>query len=165
MPDSQGAHDSLLEQLRRSGHEVHSAASLVAPWQHVKPEGEWSAHEHLFHLVANEAIFQERVRLAVAEPHPAFQRWDSGGHMAGHYRTDDDIELLAERFGGARSETADLLTALGSSQWRRTFVWPDGVTRDLEWLAEKVLWHAMDHFATLLDYHGEFQPLQADHSR
>jgi hypothetical protein len=32
---------------------------------------------------------------------------------------------------------------------------------DLAWLAEKVLWHALDHFALLLDLHGEFEKRQA----
>ena len=61
----------------------------------------------------------------------------------------------------ARTETYELFKAMDPAHWARQATWPDGRVIDLAWLAEKVLWHALDHFAFLLDLHGEFAPLQA----
>ncbi len=60
-----------------------------------------------------------------------------------------------------RAKTVDYFKALAPEQWQRTGTWPDGHEVDLAWLAEKVLWHALDHFAVLLDLHGEFEQKQA----
>ncbi|MFN0093989.1 MAG: DinB family protein [Dehalococcoidia bacterium] len=151
---------TLMARLQLSVKGVDWAASRVAPWQHASLDGEWSAHQHVFHLLANEHVFLGRIRRAIAEDVPTFERWDSPGHMAREYAREPDIETLAERFMAARSETYEFCKGLSAEQWARTFVWPDGRTHDLAWLAEKVLWHALDHFATLLDYHGDFEPLQ-----
>ena len=151
---------TLMARLQLSVKGVDWAASLVKPWQQVRIEGEWSPHEQVFHLLANEHIFQERIQRALAEDAPAFERWDSLGHMRDHYTTDDDIDVLAARFMAARTKTYDLFKALAPEQWSHTFIWPDGVTHDLAWLAEKVLWHALDHFTNLLDLHGDFEALQ-----
>jgi DinB superfamily len=151
---------TLMARLQLSVKGVDWAASLVQPWQHVQVEGEWSAHQHVFHLLGNERVFQERIRLALAAERPAFARWDSHGYMEGEYSPAEDIDVLAERFMAARTETYELFKALEPAQWARQATWPDGRVIDLAWLAEKVLWHALDHFAFLLDLHGEFAPLQ-----
>lgn len=151
---------TLMARLQLSVKGVDWAASLVQPWEHERLEGEWSAHQHVFHLLANERIFQDRIRLALAEDRPALERWDSLGHMEHEYATDDGIETLAERFMAARTETYELFKAMDPAQWARQAIWPDGRVVDLAWLAEKVLWHALDHFAFLLDLHGEFAALQ-----
>lgn len=61
----------------------------------------------------------------------------------------------------ARLQTFDTFKALTTEQWQRKATWPDGRVVDMAWVAEKVLWHALDHFATLLDIHQEFEPIQA----
>lgn len=152
---------TLMARLQLSVKGVDWAASLVAQFQHERPEGEWSPHQHVFHLLANERVFHERVRLALASDSPVFERWESHGYMEDTYSRDEDIEHLAEEFMAARNETYEMFKALTPEQWSRTFTWPDGRLCDLAWLGEKVLWHALDHFATLLDLHGEFAPLQA----
>ncbi len=152
---------TLMARLQLSVKGVDWAASLVKPWQHERLDGEWSAHENVFHLLTNERLFQQRIRQALAEEQPAFERWDSLGHMRDQYAPGDDIEVLAERFMAARTETYELFRAMAPQHWARTAVWPDGTVVDLAWLAEKVLWHALDHFAGLLDLHGEFAPRQA----
>lgn len=149
-----------MARLQLSVKGVDWASGLVAPWQHRRVDGGWSAHMHVFHLLANERLFQERIRLALAEEAPAFERWDSEGFMREAYTPDRDIAELADEFVAARGQTYETFKGLAPEQWSRTFTWPDGRVCDLAWLAEKVLWHALDHFATLLDYHGEFAPLQ-----
>ncbi len=151
---------TLMARLQLSVKGVDWAASLVKPWQHTRIEDEWSAHQHVFHLLANERVFQDRIRSALAEDGPAFERWDSVGYMEREYSSASDIETLAERFMSARTQTYELFKALEPAQWARQATWPDGRVIDLAWLAEKVLWHALDHFAFLLDLHGEFAPLQ-----
>jgi hypothetical protein len=150
-----------MARLQLSVKGVDWAASLVKPWQHESIDGEWTAHEHVFHLLANERVFQERIARVLAEENPSFERWDSAGHMRDHYSRGTDIEALAEQFMAARTETYETFKGLSEEQWRRRFTWPDDRTCDLAWFAEKILWHALDHFATLLDLHGDFEALQA----
>ena len=150
-----------------------AATVIVVPmpapsWRVALPSGtesrapeQWSAHRHVFHLLGNERVFQERIRLAMEQDGAIFERWDSQRHAQDPYQKDSDIELLAEEFVGARTETFELFKSLTPEQWSRTFTWPDGRVCDMAWLGEKVLWHALDHFATLLDMHGHFAPLQA----
>jgi len=149
-----------MARLQLSVKGVDWAASLVQHRQHDKVDGEWSAHEHVFHLLGNEKVFQERIRRCLSEDAPAFERWDSQAHMRAH-TSEPDIGVLAERFMAERAATVELLKALTEDQWFRTATWPDGRKVDLAWIAEKVLWHALDHFAFLLDLHGDLEPLQA----
>jgi quinol monooxygenase YgiN len=151
---------TLMARLQLSVKGVDWAASLVAHRQHEQLEGEWSAHQHVYHLLGNEGVFQERIRRIINEDRPVFERWDSQEHMRAH-TPEPGIAALAERFMAERAATVELLKPLSADQWFRTGTWPDGRVIDLAWLAEKVLWHALDHFAFLLDLHGELEPLQA----
>ena len=155
MPDR-----TLMARLQLSASGVGWAASLLKPWQFEGTEGEWSAHQNVFHLLANERIFQHRIGRILAEDRPLFQRWDSAGYMRVNYSRDPDIEALAAEFVAARAKTYETFKSLDPAQWARCGEWPDGRKVDLAWLAEKVLWHALDHFASLLDLHGDFAPLQ-----
>ena len=74
---------------------------------------------------------------------------------------DGDIEDLAQEFVAERTKTVEMFKDLSPDQWARTAIWPDGREVDLAWLAEKILWHALDHFQQLLDLHSEFEPLLA----
>lgn len=111
-------------------------------------------------MLGNEKVFQERIRRLLTEDSPVFEGWDSQAHMARH-TPQPGVERLAEQFMAERAATVELLKPLSEEQWFRTATWPDGRRIDLAWLAERVLWHALDHFAALLDLHGEFEPLQA----
>jgi hypothetical protein len=106
-------------------------------------------------------MFQQRIRLVIEEDEPVFESWNSHGHMEANYAPEPEIEVLAETFMRTREQTVELFKALTTEQWARTGTWPDGRVVDLAWLAEKCLWHALDHFASLLDMHGEFDATQA----
>ncbi len=151
---------TLMARLQLSVKGVDWAASLVAPYQHQQVDGEWSAHQNVYHLLGNEHIFQERIQRVLKEERPELARWDSAAFMAAH-TIDIDIQVLAERFMEQRGKTVDLLKPLSEGQWFRTGVWPDGREVDLAWIAEKALWHALDHFAGLLDIHGSCEAIQA----
>ena len=146
---------ALMTRLQASGEGVAWAASLVAPWQYEEIEGEWSPNAQLWHLLAVEREnFQPRVKTIVSDDRPALQRWNSEGRLAEERPTVDILDYAAQ-FVAARSETAALFTNLTPEQWRRTGIWPDGNEIDLVWLAEKALWHSLDHTALLLDLHQE----------
>lgn len=153
---------TLMARLQLSVKGVDWAASRVAPWQHEPFEGGWSAHQHLSHLLAVETgNYHVRIQRMLREDTPVLESWDNERAMAAAADRDVDIAVLAARFMAARQQTYDGFRELSVDQWRRRAVWPDGRLVDLAWVAEKVLWHALDHFATLLDIHQEFQPLQA----
>ncbi len=162
MPEARIPDPTLMARLHLSVKGVDWAASLVKPYQHQAIEGEWTAHQQVFHLIATETLnFQPRIRRMVTEDRPAFASWDSEGYMRSHYDRSEKIEALAERFMVERGATVELFKGLAPEEWKRQGTWPDGRVVDLAWVAEKVLWHALDHFACLLDMHGEFEPLQA----
>ncbi|MCC6958762.1 MAG: DinB family protein [Dehalococcoidia bacterium] len=152
---------TLMARLQLSVKGIDWAASLVKPWQHEPIEDVWSAHQQLAHLIAVETEnFQPRIQRILAEDRPVLQAWDTDAFSA-RYRRDGDIDQLAQRFMAERATTVELFKALSLDDWKRTGVWPDGREIDLAWLAEKVLWHALDHFAVLLDMHGELEKRQA----
>lgn len=152
---------TLMARLQLSVKGIDWAASLVKPWQDEAIEDIWSPHQQLAHLIAVETEnFQPRIRRMLSEDRPALASWDADAFEAA-YRPEGDIEELAERFMAERAATVELFKSLATDQWQRTGLWPDGNEVDLAWLAEKVLWHALDHFALLLDMHGEFEKRQA----
>jgi hypothetical protein len=152
---------TLMARLQLSVKGIDWAASLVKPWQHEPIEDVWAPHQQLAHLIAVETEnFQPRIRAILADEVPLLESWDTDAFNE-RYTPDGDIEQLAERFMAERAITVELFKALTDDQWSRTGIWPDGNEVDLAWLAEKVLWHALDHFALLLDMHGEFEKRQA----
>jgi len=161
MTDRRIPDPTLMARLQLSVKGVDWAASLVSPFQHQRKGDGWTAHQQVSHLIAQEAVFQERIRRALAEDSPVFERWDSEQQMRDHYSADGSIDALAEQFMAARNETYELFKAMTPEQWSRTFTWPDGRRCDLTWLGERALAHALHHFAALLELHGDFEARQA----
>ncbi|MEX0784673.1 MAG: DinB family protein [Dehalococcoidia bacterium] len=156
MPETRIPDPTLMARLQLSVTGIDWAASLVAPWQHESVEGEWPPNAQLWHLLAVEREnFQPRIKAVLSEDRPALQRWDSEGRLADE-RPAVDIQEYAAQFMVEREKTVALLTGLTPEQWQRTGTWPDGNEVDLAWVAEKVLWHGLDHFALLLDLHQEY---------
>jgi DinB superfamily len=154
---------TLMARLQLSVKGVDWACSLLEHRAYERVGGEWSAHQNVFHLLTTErAIYHARIGRIVAEDNPVLVAWDNAGDMLVNYVEGGASLLeLASEFMAAREHTVELLRALQPEQWFRTGTWPDGRTIDLAWLAEKALWHSLDHFAGLLDLHGEMEPLQA----
>ena len=152
---------AILERLLVAAEDIRWAVSLVAAKQHTTVDDLWAPHHQLAHLLAVETEnFQPRIKRIVAEDRPALERWDTDAFNQ-RYEPAGDIIVLAEQFVAERTNTVALFAALSPEQWRRTGTWPDGAVVDLAWLAEKALWHSLDHLAQLLDMHGDFEKLQA----
>ena len=153
---------TLMARLQLSVKGVDWAASLVAHRQHEQIDGEWSPHQHLFHLNATETIvYHARLERILREEVPVFSNWDSEAFVRDQYDAASPVMDLANAFVRNRERTVEIFKGLTEQQWLRRGAWPDGRNIDLAWLAEKALWHSLDHFATLLDLHGEMEPLQA----
>ena len=154
-PDS-----DFIDRLEGAGREVVWAAGRLESRPHEGVDDLWPAHQQIAHLLAVETEnFQPRIWRILAEERPALVSWDSDAFNEG-YRPEGDLGELAGRFEHERGVTAALFRSVVDDQWRRTGTWPDGTEIDLAWLAEKVLWHSLDHLASLLDLHGEFEPRQ-----
>jgi len=152
--------EGLLARLRTSGEDITWAARLLAPWPHTSADDIWSAHHQLAHLIAVETEnYHVRIRCILAEDVPVLVSWDTEHFNAG-YTAEGDIDSLVSAFSAARTTTVALFEGLSSEQWARRAVWPDGTTIDLAWLAEKALWHTLDHTQQMVDLHQEFAPLQ-----
>ena len=160
--DLRASNPSLIARLQLSALDIAWACSQVDHRQHERIDGEWSPHQQVFHLLATEEQdYHARIRRILEEDTPVLVRWDNEAHMRETYTTATPVMRLAEHFAAARTHTVEVLDALTIEQVRRKGVWPDGRTIDLAWLAEKALWHGLDHLACLLDLHGEMEPLQA----
>lgn len=150
-----------MAQLQNSGRVFEWAAGKVAPWQHEHLDGQWSAHQQLFHLIATEKqVYFPRLERMLAEEAPKFLFWDDEAFMRDNYSRAPDIQDLAAQFVDERAKTVDLLKGAGREDWSRQATWPDGKVIDLAWLGERVLWHGLDHLATILDIHSEKEALQ-----
>lgn len=161
MAESRIPDPTLMARLQLSVKGIDWAASLVKPWQHQTVDDLWSAHHQLKHLIAVETEnFQPRIRRILNEDRPVLESWDTDAFNE-RYAKGGDIDDLAATFMAERATTVELFKALSPEHWKRTGVWPDGQEIDLAWLAEKALWHSLDHFAQLLDLHGEFERMQA----
>lgn len=152
---------TLMARLQLSVKGVDWASSLVARRQHEQADGEWSAHQHVAHLIAVEtSVFQPRIRRMLAQERPVFEPWDEEGYMATVYRPEGEIADLAGEFMRQREATVELFRSLAPEQWKRTGVWPAGEV-DLAWVAEKCVVHALEHFVALLLIHQTTEKLQA----
>ena len=162
MPERHIPDPVLIAQLQNSERPIEWAAALVKRRQHERIDGEWSAHQHVFHLLATERqVYQPRLEQLLNEDSPNFLFFDSPGFMDTQYSKSPDMEGLAAQFVDARAKTVEILKTAGRDDWKRTAKWPDGTEVDLAWFAEKILWHGLDHLASILDIHGELEPKQA----
>lgn len=160
MADPLTSAEGLLARLCTSGEDIGWAAGLLAPWPHATADDIWSAHHQLAHLVAVETEnYHLRIRRILDEDVPVLERWDTEQFNAG-YAAEGDLDSLVSAFCAARATTVALFEGLSPEQWARQGVWPDGTTIDLAWLAEKALWHTLDHTQQMVDLHQEFAPLQ-----
>lgn len=155
---------TLMARLQLSVKGLDWAASLVQPYQHRQPEGRWSAHQHVYHLLGIERALRERIELTLREEQPDLPAWDEAGYMAQH-EPEPDITVLADEAMAERGKTFELLRSLTPEQWQRRAVWADGRLVDVAWMAERALWNALNHFQALIDLHGRFEPLQAERWR
>ena len=150
-----------MARLQLSVKGVDWAASLVRAQQHEQPGGRWSAHQHLFHLLAVEIeVYRPRIAAMLETDCPVLPLWDGAGLMTTRYENSRDLMDLAEEFMRERQRTVEVLKGLTADQWQRTAVWPDGEA-DLAWVAEKVLAHGLEHFVALLDIHQDVNRFHA----
>ena len=153
---------TLMARLQLSVKGVDWAASLVRQSQHEPDSGGWTPHFHVFHLIANERyVIQPRLRAMLEQDTPRLESWDGEAYRREHYSQDRDIVELADEFMAERANTVEVLKALSEEQWFRQATWTDGREVDVAWVAERALWHALDHFAALLKFHNDTEPLQA----
>jgi hypothetical protein len=153
---------TLMARLQLSVKGVDWAASLVRKHQHENVGDSWSAHQQVLHLIANEQhVIQPRLKAMLESDQPVLESWDSEAHWRNNYGPDRDIEELAEEFMAERAKTVEMLKPLNADDWFRTATWPNGRVVDVAWVAERALWHALDHFSGLLKLHNDLEPLQA----
>lgn len=146
----------LMSRLRTSADDLAWAAGLLAEWPRQPVEEIWSAHHQLAHLVAVERDnYHVRIARMLAEQEPKLVSWDSAAFDAG-YSEDGELATLIAEFAQERGKTVQMFDRLAPEQWARSAIWPDGTRINLAWLAEKALWHALDHMQQTLDLHQEF---------
>ena len=151
LPDS-----GLMARLRTSGDDLAWAAGLLPEWPHQPVDEIWSAHMQLAHLVAVEREnYHVRIQRMLAEDRPALVSWDGAAFEANYGAEGELTDLIAE-FKRERATTVAFFEPLSVEQWARKAVWPDGTVIDLAWLAEKALWHTLDHMQQMVDLHQEF---------
>ena len=153
---------TLMARLQLSVKGIDWASSLVAHRQHEQPNGQWSAHQHLFHLLQVETqVYQPRIQRMLNGDHATFANWDEAAHMAGEYHTGEDLAGLADGVIAEREKTVGMLKGIAPEAWRTRATWPAGEV-DLAWVAERAVAHSLEHFALLLNLHQELEHFHAD---
>ena len=159
MADSRIPDPTLMARLQLSVKGVDWAASLVAHRQHEQPAGDWSARQHVLHLIEVErVVYQPRISAMLEQIRPVFPDWEPTGE--GPADTGEDIAILAEQFMQERAALVERFKTLTPEQWARTGVWPDGEV-DIAWAAERALSHSLEHFTALLLLHQKLEKLHA----
>lgn len=163
MADKRIPDPTLMARLQLSVKGIDWASSLVVHRQHEQPNGQWSAHQHLFHLLQVETqVYQPRIQRMLSQGEPAtFANWDESDQMAAEYHTDDDLAGMADRVIAEREKSVDLLKNIAPEQWRTRARWPAGEV-DLAWVAERMVAHSLEHFAMLLNLHQDLEHFHAD---
>ena len=153
---------TLMARLQLSVKGVDWAASLVAHKQHAQRDGEWSAHQHLVHLIAVDTeVYRPRVQAMLEHDRPVFDKWIAETFMDDRYTKDEgDLLDLAETFMREREKLVEIFKSLTPEQWSRTGTWPDGEV-DIAWAAERALSHGLEHFTALLFLHQELEHFHA----
>ncbi|MDZ7728572.1 MAG: DinB family protein [Dehalococcoidia bacterium] len=152
---------TLMARLQLSIKGVEWAAGLVQPYQYeIPPDGGWTAHRQIWHLVdAEQHRLRPRLQALLEQDNPELI---TIGHEEGErYTTDEDITVLAQRMITERETTTEILKGLAEGDWSRKGLWADGRVVDVAWMAERCLWHGLDHFASLLRIHNDLEGQQA----
>ncbi len=153
---------TLMARLQLSVKGIDWASSLVEHRQHEQPNGQWSAHQHLFHLLQVETqVYQPRIKRMLSDEHVTFASWDEAEHMTAEYHTDDDLAGMADRVIAEREKSVEMLKNIAPERWRTRATWPSGEV-DLAWVAERMVAHSLEHFAMLLNLHQELEHFQSD---
>ena len=108
------------------------------------PLGEWSAAQHVFHLLE----YEENLAL------PSMHQW-LGAPLVIRYESLDDaaspsIEELLSRFKSVRQEEIELLPKFSQAAWelkQKTTFWGDV---SLRWLVSKTYQHTLEHTHDIL---------------
>lgn len=151
---------TLIARLQFSIEGVAWIASLVRDHQHESPDGGWSPHKQVFHVLAVETeLHQPRIREMLRGNRPVFERWDREKHLEAVYTPEGDIATMVDDLVAARAEIVGIFNGLTLDQWRLRGTWPEGGGEvDIAWAAERMLWHSVDHFGGLLRTHLALDP-------
>lgn len=151
---------TLMARLVLSVRGVDWAASLIQPYQHETGHDDWTPHRDVWHLIDVERYYLQPRLIALLEMDEPDLR-DLPSLERRGYSPDKDITELADEFVAERNRTVEILKTLEPEQWFRKGTWSEGRVVDVAWTGERILWHALDHFAVLLRVHNEAEPLQA----
>jgi hypothetical protein len=154
----------LIERLQRGADGIEWAAALVQPYQHEPGHDDWTANRDVWHLIDTERYYlQPRLSALLQKDEPDLRALPRMARP--EYAPDRDIVELAQEFLAERGRTLAVLNALAPWQWARTGRWAEDRVVDVAWLAERILWHGLDHLAVLLRIHNEFESRQSERWR
>lgn len=151
---------TLMARLQLSVKGVDWAASLIQPFQHQAGHDDWTPHRDVWHLIDVERYhLQPRLRAMLEIDEPDLRALPAAERPV--YTPERDITELADEFIAERERTVAVLKGLTPEQWFRRGRWGADRIVDVAWVAERFLWHALDHFAVLLRVHNDTESLQA----
>ena len=111
--------------------------------------GKWSAAEIVHHLADSEMTAAIRLRRLLSEDHPTIHGYDQEAFARHLHYNDRPIEVAMSAFLAARATTAQLLSRMTDTDWRREGTHTESGRYTAETWLEIYSKHAHDHAAQI----------------
>ena len=138
----------LVERLRRATDDVDWALkTFPEDWLHREPgAGEWSVHKAISHLPDVEIqAYAPRLTRALDEDEPLFSDFNGTAWLQANYRPQEPLQSILGEFRQQREQELAILTGLTDQQWRRGGTHETAGRMTVEYLAERMYWHTLEH--------------------
>jgi len=87
--------------------------------------GKWSATEIVHHLADSETVAAARIRMLIAEDHPAIHPYSPDGYAAALRYNSRDLAPALDTLRAVRAGTTQLLRTLTDAEWLREGTHPE----------------------------------------
>jgi hypothetical protein len=145
-------HGYILSGLRKAPREIIRILKEIPDLLESEPmaPGEWSVHQILVHIQSvNEQVYFPRLRSILEQDNPVFQDFDADQWMRAHYDPSLPQDGILRQIAGQCEEMAGWLETLEDADWERPGTHIVLGTHPLEWWADRMETHLMEHLAQL----------------
>jgi hypothetical protein len=109
----------------------------------------WSVIEYLCHVRDVHVAFADRIRLALVEDHPSFAPLGNDQRAERFRYNRADVTLTLAELEVAADRFVELITTLGSEDWRRTARRLPGEDRDVMWMVRQTAHEGVHHLGDI----------------
>ena len=142
----------IISGLRKVPQEITRILKEIPDFYESEPlePGEWSVHQILVHIQSvNEQVYFPRLKRILEQDNPLFQDFDADEWMRAHYDPSLPQEEVIDQIAVQCEEMANWLDELRVADWDRPGTHVVLGTHPLEWWADRMESHILEHLAQL----------------